>query len=150
MYKRQLGACKEPLHRKYAKIQGADYYGYVGRAMPKDEPEYLYAKREHALYCNLIDAPDIKYIPDKIIDECMQFIDTEITQGRNILIVCNKAESRSPSIALMYMIYNGEFNQTRDLESVLSQFIAIYPAYNPGKGFAEYIKQYWEKHIRER
>lgn len=145
-----LGACKEPLHRKYAKIQGAPYVGYKGRAMSKDEPEYLFAKRNHALYCNLIDPTDIKYIPDKIINECMAFIDEEISQCRTVLIVCNKAESRSPSIALMWLIHHGEFDTTSDWENVLMQFMAIYPNYNPGKGFLEYTKNFWEQYKEQR
>ncbi len=145
-----LGACKEPLHRKYAKIQGVDYCGYTGRAMPKDEPEYLFAKREHALYCNLIDAPDMKYIPDEIINECMKFIDNELEQGRKVLIVCNKAESRSPSIALMWLIHIGCFNYypvENDFDSLIDYFTRnIYRDYNPGKGFRDYVKKYWEWH----
>lgn len=142
-----LGACKEPLHRKYAKIQGADYSGYVGRAMPKDEPEYLFAKREHALYCNLIDAPDMKYIPDEIIHECIKFIDTEMDKGRKVLIVCNKAESRSPSIALMWLIHIGTFNFLPE-DKIIDYFTrAVYSNYKPSKGFQDYVLKYWRWHM---
>lgn len=142
-----LGACKDPLHRKYAKLQGAACAGYSGRAMPKDEPEYLFAKRNHALYCNLIDANDMKYIPDAIIEECLEFISKELAQDRKVLIVCNKGESRSPSIALMYMIEIGEFDDCKDWDMVLEWFREVYPAYNPKKGFYDYVKQFYENNI---
>lgn len=142
-----LGACKEPLHRRYARLRGADRDGYLGRAMPKDEPEYLYAEREHALYCNLVDAEGPKYISDEIIDRALRFIDEEHEQGRNVLIVCNKAESRSPSIAFMWLIRNVDegWRDMRSFESAIAFFREYYyPLYNPGEGFVEYVKRFWE------
>lgn len=141
-----LGACKEPLHRQHAKLRGTDIEGYLGRAMPKDEPEYLYAEREHALYCNLIDAPDPKYISDEIINKALDFIDVELAQERNVLIACNKAESRSPSIALMYMIKLRYFCRLWSFDEVYDEFKRmVYPHYNPGKGMAQYVKKFWEE-----
>lgn len=143
-----LGACKEPLHRRFARLRGADRDGYLGRAMAKDEPEYLYAEREHALYCNLVDAKDPKYISDEIIDRALRFIDEERGQGRKVLIVCNKAESRSPSIAFMWLIRSKDesWRDMSDFESAVAFFKKYYyPLYNPGAGFAEYVKTFWEK-----
>lgn len=141
-----LGACKEPLHRQNARLQGAEQDGYVGRAMPKDEPEYLWAEREHALYCNLIDTPNPEYIPDDIINKCLQFIDKELTLGQNILVVCNKAESRSPSIVFMWLINQGVFDTSECWEEAFKSFKNIYSEYQPGNGFLEYTKTYWIKH----
>lgn len=139
-----IGACKDPLHRKHARISGATHEGYVGRAMPKSEPEYLYAERDHALYCNLIDAPEEKYIPDEIIQKCIKFINNEHNDDRNVLIVCNKAESRSPSIAFIWMISQGAFN-AGDFDTAIGMFRDnFYPEYCPGKGMFDYTKKYWE------
>lgn len=139
-----LGACKEPLHRQNARISGSQQDGYTGRAMQKNEPEYLYAERNHALYCNLIDAPDMKYISDEIIDKCIEFIGLEREGGRNVLIVCNKAESRSPSVAFMWMIYNGGFH-AGSFDIALEMFKnEFYEPYNPGKGMLDYTKHFWE------
>lgn len=140
-----LGACKEPLHRQNAKLAGAETEGYIGKAMPKEEPEYLWAEREHALYCNLIDAPDPKYIPDLIIKKCMDFIREEISRGQTVLVVCNKGESRSPSICLMWLIYSGivELDTKITADDVINLFTRIYcPSYNPGKGFKEYTMSF--------
>lgn len=142
-----LGACKEPLHRRYAKIQGSDTYGYIGRAMPKYEPEYLYAERGDAIYCNLIDAPDMNYISDKIIDRCMAFIDERIAEGKPVLIVCNHAESRSPSIALMWMMLHGVFDKELSFDDVVEEYKKkYYDQYNPGKGFLAYTNKFWEEY----
>lgn len=139
-----LGCCKEPLHRKNARIQGAPYDGYVTKAMPSDEPEYLFAEREHALYCNLIDAPKIEYIPDAIINKCMEFIDGELSQGRKVVIICNKAESRSPSIAFMWLIEHGKIVADSYDEAKAIFTYTFYRQYKPGKGFDEYVEKFWE------
>lgn len=150
-----LGACKEPLHRKHARLQGASQDGYTGRSMGKEEPEYLYAERDHALYLNLIDARNPKYIPNEVIDKALDFIDKELDQGRKVLIVCNKAESRSPSISLMWIIKNNYFefflDKRNDFYTLLSDFTdVIYPQYNPSNGMKLYVKQFWEKYCNER
>ncbi len=140
-----LGACKEPLHRKYAKLKGSIKEGYMGRAMPKDEPEYFYAEREHALYLNLIDAKESRYIPDICIEKAIEFINEEIGAGRDVLIVCNKAESRSPSIALMWMIKNDIFYEKLSFEELIKDFTNYYYFnYRPSNGMREYVKKYWE------
>lgn len=142
-----LGCCKEPLHRRNARIQGASCDGYLGRSMCKTEPEYLYAEREYALYCNLIDPRDMKYIPDEIIQKCMEFIDSELKEDRKVLIVCNQAESRAPSIALMWMIKSGYFSECETFEDVVNEFTeCYYYRYNPGTGIRDYAEKFWKEH----
>lgn len=141
-----LGVCKDPLHRQHAKLIGSEKEGYVTKSIPKDEPEYLYAERDHALYCNLIDAPDHRYIPKEIIERCLKFISDEIADRRSVIVVCNRAESRSPSIALMWMIRNGYFDNLLkySFDFLISEFMKYYPMYNPGIGFLEYTRLFWE------
>lgn len=139
-----LGACKDPLHRQNARVTGSNHDGYIFRSMPKNEPEYLYAKREHALYCNLIDAPEAKYISDEIIDAAISFLETELSNGKEVIVVCNHATSRSPSIVFMYMIRNGYFDSENTFFHALRKFMFSYcPSYNPGQGFLDYITKFW-------
>lgn len=144
-----LGACKNPLHRQHAKLSGASEEGYVGKAMPKDEPEYLFAERDHALYLNLIDARDVNYIPDEVINKALEFIDKEIADGRDVLIACNKAQSRSPSIALMWMMKSGKYDgilQNGIFTEIYFDFsLRVYLDYNPSNGMKEYVRKFWEK-----
>ncbi len=147
-----LGACKDPLHRTYARMKGAPYDGYLTKSMPVDEPEYLYAEREHALYCNLIDAPDSKYISPIIIERALKFIDDELEDGRDVLVVCNHAKSRSPSISLMWLIKTGQITKDNmlDGESILDTFRRLYyPAYAPNKGFADYVEKFWKESLKD-
>lgn len=142
-----LGCCKDPLHRQHARLQGASEEGYVTKAMPKDEPEYLWAERDHALYLNLIDAKDPKYIPDEVINKALGFIDKEISDGRNVLICCNKCESRSPSIAFMWLIKSNCYPDKLDFDYTLEAFKSyIYRNYNPSVGMKQYVKKFWEEY----
>lgn len=148
-----LGACKNPLHRQHARLQGASEEGYVCKAMPKDEPEYLFAERDHALYLNLIDARDVKYILDEVINKALDFIDKEIADGRDVIIACNKGESRSPSIALMWiikkmwLIENNRIDRNISGDYLISVFKTLfYREYNPSNGMKEYVKKFWKEY----
>lgn len=148
-----LGACKDPLHRQHARLQGASEDGYLTKSMPKGEPEYLFAERDHALYLNLIDPKEMKYIPDEVINKALCFIDKETKKyARKVLIVCNKAESRSPSIALMWLIKEGTFDYVNDfdydgigIDFIFNYFKKnIYNNYRPSEGMRDYVKKFWE------
>lgn len=140
-----LGVCKDPLHRKHARVTGAEKEGYITKSLPKEEPEYLWADRGTELYCNLIDAKDVKYIPKIVITRALQFLYGQRALGNRVLIVCNKAESRSPSIALMYMIGINTWSPELNFQEVLENFVTkYYPFYNPGGGMLEYTKRFWE------
>ena len=143
-----LGCCKYPLHQQNARLTGASRDGYL--KIPKTEPEYYYAERDHALYCNLIDADDMKYIPDVIIERALKFIADEISDGRKVLAVCNNGVSRSPSIALMYLIREGYFDSSYTFDEVLKIFRKKYPIYQPNKGMYDYTKQFFEKYLEKR
>lgn len=140
-----LGVCKDPLHRQHARMRGAEKEGYITKALPKDEPEYLWADRGHELYCNLIDAADVKYIPTPLINRALQFLDKEMRAGNRTLIAGNHAESRPPSIALMYLISLNAWKPENSFQEIVEIFTRkYYPFYNPSKGMLEYTKRFWE------
>lgn len=141
-----VGACKHPFHQQIARLKGNEKEGYL--KISPDEPEYLFAKREHALYLNLVDCDDSKYIADEMIDEAIKFIHKEISGGRKVFIACNMAESRSPSIAFMYLIYIGYFDSYTEFSKAYKKFKSIYPMYSPRHGMLDYTAKYFEKHRR--
>lgn len=140
------GVCKDPLHRQHARRIGADKEGYITKSLPIDEPEYLWADRGHELYCNLIDAHDIKYIHPSVIQRALRFICNErLVINNRVLIACNKAESRSPSIALMHLIQLGTWVPENNFENVVENFRDMYyPFYSPNGGMLEFTKRFWE------
>ncbi len=132
-----LLAARDPWHRRLL--------GYSGRAAPEDDPEYYYARRDHTLYLNLVDSPLMIYIPSDVINAALAFIAEEWGKFRSVLIACNKGESRSPTLAMLFMrqatdLLNDDYALARE------QFRALYyPEYKPAGGMAEYARFHWHR-----
>lgn len=129
---RVVHACKEPYHR--------ELLGYTGRGAPKEHPEYFWAERGPRLYLNLVDAPDPAYIPQVIIDKALGWISESLRSGAQVLVHCNQGESRSPTIALLYLAQYAGLITASDPESAEAEFRGIYTRYNPGSGMRGYMR----------
>ena len=132
-------AAKEPWHRSCL--------GYTGRAASKEHPEYLYAIRDNKLILNLVDAPKSIFFDKGLIDLALDFIDEELNGGKKVLIVCNRGESRSASLSLLYLIKHNLIKGDT-LEDVEAEFMKLYPKYNPGTGMREFVKENWSYYWR--
>lgn len=143
-----LGCAKEPLHRRFAKLDGASEDGYTTRSMDKSETEYLYAERSHALYLNMVDAREPRFFSKELFDKALDFIDKEIKDGRDVLIVCNKGESRSPTIAMLYLVKNGELKDIEFFDELTMKFaVRYYSEYKPGLGIYLAAQNYWKEYL---
>ena len=131
-------AAKEPFHRQAL--------NYTGRACDKNHPEYLIAGRENKLILNLVDAPKAEFFSKIIIDTALEFIDISFNDGKKVLISCNLGESRSPSIALLYLIKHGIIKGDT-LEDCEAKFMKVYPEYNPGTGIRGFVKEHWRGYM---
>jgi hypothetical protein len=132
-----IHACKDPYHRQAL--------GYRGQGAPKHHPEYVVARRTGRLILNLVDAPDVNYIPGEIIDAALAAIHQNIT-SRKILVHCNLGQSRSPAIAFLYLRKFSDVFAERDFESALRHFQELYPPFAPAKGMADYVRLNWLKY----
>jgi hypothetical protein len=126
-----IHACKEPHHRLAL--------GYTGRTASKDHPEYLTARRDGRLILNLVDVDDVNFISPIIVDAALAAIHQNIMSKR-VLVHCNQGQSRSPSIAFLYLAkFSGVFEE-RDYEGALRHFQGLYPPFAPAKGMADYVR----------
>lgn len=125
-------AAKEPWHR--------NALGYTGRAAPKNHPEYLMARRDNKLILNLVDAPKPEFFDKRIIDVALDFIEEELNKGKKVGVFCNQGESRSASIALLYLVKHGII-KGEDLVECEAEFLKVYPKYNPGTGIRGFVKE---------
>jgi len=132
-----VSLAKDPLHRQMV--------GYTGRACDKSNPEYLYAVRENGIFCNLIDVDDVNYIHKSIIDAAVDYAVIAINRKKNVLVCCNKAESRSPIIAMLIMKRFGYFKNLSFEESEI-EFKKIYSQYNPKRGMQDYSVIHWNEY----
>ena len=129
-----IHACKEPYHRQAL--------GYTGRAVSKDHPEYLIAKRDNRLILNLVDAADPAYIPDEIMDTAISEIHAALARGQQVFVHCNQGHSRSPAIAMLYM---GTHTVVLPLsfEEACATFSGIYPPFAPAGGTSGFLRRRW-------
>ncbi|OZV12368.1 phosphatase [Tissierella sp. P1] len=132
-------ACKEPFHRQLL--------GYATKGAPKDHPEYLWAKRGNRLYMNIVDAPKSIFFDKGMIDKALDFIHEKLNQGLKVLIHCNEGFSRSPSLALLYLVKH-RLIEGETLEDVEAEFLKLYPEYNPGTGIRGFVKENWSYYTK--
>jgi len=127
-------ACKEPYHRQLL--------GYTGRGAPKDNPEYLIARRGDCLYLNLVDTEDPAYVSSVIVHAALDFIGESLAAGKNCLVHCNLGESRSPSLGLLYLSRVGVIPKA-SLPEAEQVFIKLYPTYRPKTGMRGFLAAHW-------
>lgn len=130
-----LLAAKEPWHRQAV--------GYTGRACAKDHPEYLKAIRDNKLIFNLVDAPKSIFFDKNLIDDGIYFVRDELHKGKKVGVFCNQGESRSASIALIYLIIY-RYIDVETLEEAEAEFMKLYPKYNPGTGMRGFVEENFE------
>ncbi len=131
-----LHACKEPYHRQAL--------GYSGRAAPRDNPEYLVARRGNRLILNMVDVDNPDFFDKGMIDAGLNFIDEALQNHKKILIHCNLGESRSPSIALLYMASRLGVLPCESLQIAEIEFKKKYPEFNPKPGILGFLEKNWD------
>ena len=134
-----IHACKEPYHRQAL--------GYTGRGAATTHPEYLIARRNGRLILNLVDVDDPSYISPEIVDAALDAVRDNI-QHSKILLHCNQGQSRSPSIALLYLLKHTDILGQKDMAAAIAAFRAIYPPFAPARGMAEYIRLNWHRYAQ--
>ena len=130
-----IHACKHPCH--------ANAVGYKGKLSPT-HPNYLIFESGKHLVLNLVDM-EREFLPkftNPIMETAMQFIDKYISNNK-ILVHCNQGQSRSPSLALLYLARQDVITNTSYSEAT-TEFIKIYPIYSPGTGIAAYLNRHWD------
>ena len=116
--------------------------GWQGRGCNPDNPYYLFKRDPDAIYLNMIDGENPKYVNDEMIDPALNFIHEHLSVGNAVFVYCSLGESRSPSIALMYLLENSLVEKS---SNTINQFKReYYPMYNPKNGNLLYIKNRWK------
>ena len=129
-----LHAAKIPHHR--------DFLGYKGNAAPKDDPEYLVARRGNRMALNLIDALDPKYIGKPMIDAGMAFIAEQLAalkEPNQLLINCNQGHSRAPTLGMLYLAPS----LPEAFEAAEAEYKKLCPSYAPATGIREFARVNW-------
>lgn len=133
-----LLCAKNPYHKEIV--------GYE-RNCPKDHPEYLvaYRPKEHIMALNMVDSPKPEFFSDKMVLAGIDFIQNELAQNNDVVVVCNQGESRSPTMCLIYLISIGAFEKSISHNELVNQFKEFAPEWNPRNGILEYALDYFDK-----
>lgn len=135
-----IHACKDPAHRQRL--------GYTGHSAPKGE-YYLsvhdIGDKRDDLYLNLIDGRSKVYMPDALFEEVILAMRTALIDKRKIVVYCNKGQSRSPGLVLMYLLranYKGITQKSKTLEDAIKTFREeYYPHISLGMGMYEVLEE---------
>ena len=127
-----LAAAKAPCHRQAL--------GYTGRGAPKEHKEYLVALRGAGMILNLVDGETPDWIDKGMIRQALDWITSE----PETLIVCNQGQSRSPSIAFMWMLRQGLIKADTFGEAERA-FEEVYKNYRPANGIRAFSKMFFEE-----
>lgn len=98
---------------------------------------------------NIVDAEDPRYFNVKIFKYLVRLTHDQIKKGNNVTIVCNKGQSRSASIALLYMSATGEITN-ESYKKATAEFIAYYPEYSPGRGISKFLENTWPLYFNQK
>jgi hypothetical protein len=129
------------LNRANGFVTHQSIVGWEGRGCDPDSPYYFFKREENAIYLNMIDSEESKYVNDAMINPALDFMHQHLSKGNEVFIYCSLGESRSPSLALMYLL---EYNLIEKNENTFTVFKnKYYPLYNPKNGNLLYIKSRW-------
>lgn len=127
-------AAKHPCHQRVLQYKGS---------LPPSHPNYLFLRRDQDLFLNIID-PDVPLFKLETFKIFLEFaMEQEGVHNRGLLIHCNSAQSRAPSLAMIYWKHI-EGLEGRDYDFVKQGFLQIYPDFDPGAGIEAFMIAHWE------
>ena len=129
------------LNRASGYVTHQSVVGWSGRGCNSDNPYYLFKREPDAIYLNMIDGDDPKYVNDEMINPALDFIHKHLQSGNEVFIYCSLGESRSPSIALMYMLEHGLIERNSNTINLFRT--KYYPNFTPKNGNLLYIRKRW-------
>jgi predicted protein tyrosine phosphatase len=128
-------ACKHPCHQTAI--------GYSGN-LNSHHPNYLIFSRDNHLYLNLVDMdkPFGHVYTEPIISAALNFIASNI-ESKKVLIHCNRGESRSPALALLFLAKRRSSISNESYETAKREFSEVYPNCRFGSGIDSYLARHW-------
>lgn len=112
---------------------------------PRDHPNYLVLERDQLLSFNWVDGPAHLYnwSGSAAFVRALDFIDRWY-HSKSVLIHCNQGQSRSPTVALLYLAKRLCIIPDSSFAAARAEFQLLYPSYNPA-GIADYVSSHWSE-----
>lgn len=104
---------------------------------------HVFSNDNKCLSLNLIDTYDFNYDDYLNMFKIMKlFIDKNIEDNR-VLIHCNLGQTRSATLALLYLKTRGYYQGLTLIEAE-NEFVRIYPNYSQGMGIRDFALEIWD------
>lgn len=137
-----LHCCKHPFH--------CAFVGYRG-SLSSNHPNYAFCRKNNEMALNLVDmdvfSPDYLEFNAKMFESAFAFLDDYRKLEYNLLIHCNKGESRGPTMGLMYISRLGRFD-FKDFDLSVGEFRKLYPSYNPKTNIYLTTRHLWTRFVK--
>jgi len=114
-----------------------------GQKPPRDHPNYITLEDGQLLSFNWVDGPAdmYKWSGAAAFIQALDFIDKWLPT-KSVLINCDLGQSRSPTVALLYLAKRAKTINGASFESARQDFVKLYPGYAPS-GIADYVASRW-------
>jgi len=109
-----------------------------------ESTSYLVCETSTDLYLNLIDSYKPLFMPYSF-QTFFKFIKQHYGQEKKILIHCNKGESRSPSLALLFLAKTLCVISNHSYDKARKEFTELFDKYNPSLGIQKYFYRNWKQ-----
>ncbi len=90
----------------------------------------------------MIDPPVPLFKPE-LFFSFLTFAGTYWEDGREIVIHCNRGESRSPSLAMILLAKHIGVVSDDSFDTARKELQTMYPNYHPGAGIQTYLRENW-------
>lgn len=127
-----------------AKTVHCDVMGWGTQSQP-GHPNYLSFEDGQFLSFNWVDGAARLYDMSgpQAFTRALDFIDRWYA-SKNILINCDQGQSRSPTVALLYLAKRLHTTPDGSFDEARAAFEHLYPAYYP-KGIADFVTRHWQE-----
>jgi hypothetical protein len=79
------------------------------------------------------------------VKQVLAYIQKSLEEGKKVLISCDQGQSRSPSIALLYLAKILHAIPNTNFREASREFLKIYPTYNPALGISRFLTDKWDE-----
>jgi len=97
------------------------------------------------LYLAFEDAMRVDQVNTRCIGPALDFVHRHLSDGRKVLIHCIAGVSRSPTIALLYLLKFTDVLPRTNIFDAIFSFSELYPLYNPNDGLFAYAARFLEE-----
>jgi len=112
---------------------------------PKGHPNYLSFEQDNFLSFNWVDGGAFLYNMSgpESFTRALDFIE-RWAPTRNVLINCDLGQSRSPTVALLYLAKRLHVIPDTSFAEAKAEFLKLYPRYTPA-GIGDFVAAHWDE-----